>query len=68
LPIGGSGGAKAGAGSLKLSLTQTCPTERCGGSSSTPASPFPFSVMDLFLTLADNGIHDVLWTDELLDE
>lgn len=29
---------------------------------------FPFSVMDLFLALTENGIHEVLWTDELLDE
>lgn len=29
---------------------------------------FPFSVMDLFLALAEDSIHHVLWTDELLDE
>jgi hypothetical protein len=29
---------------------------------------FPFSVMDLFLALTEDGIHQVLWTDELLDE
>jgi len=29
---------------------------------------FPFSVMDLFLALSENGIHEVVWTDELLDE
>jgi predicted nucleic acid-binding protein len=29
---------------------------------------FPFSVMDLFLALSENGIHEVMWTDELLDE
>jgi predicted nucleic acid-binding protein len=29
---------------------------------------FPFSVMDLFLTLTEDGIHQVLWTDELLNE
>ncbi len=29
---------------------------------------FPFSVMDLLLALTENSIHEVLWTDELLDE
>lgn len=29
---------------------------------------FPFSVMDLFLALAADHVHDVLWTEELLDE
>lgn len=29
---------------------------------------FPFSVMDLFLALAEDRIHDVLWSDELLEE
>ena len=29
---------------------------------------FPFSVMDLMLTLTENGIHDVMWSDDLLDE
>jgi excisionase family DNA binding protein len=29
---------------------------------------FPFSVMDLMLALSEDGIHDVMWTDELLDE
>lgn len=29
---------------------------------------FPFSVMDLLLALAEDSIHHVLWTDELLDE
>jgi excisionase family DNA binding protein len=29
---------------------------------------FPFSVMDLMLALTENGIHDVMWTDALLDE
>ena len=29
---------------------------------------FPFSVMDLFLALAEDRAHRVLWTDELLDE
>jgi len=29
---------------------------------------FPFSVMDLMLALTEDGIHDVLWTDDLLDE
>lgn len=28
----------------------------------------PFSVMDLLLALTEDGIHDVLWTAELLDE
>src|ERR1700744_3864166 len=29
---------------------------------------FPFSVMDLMLALTEDGIHDVMWSDELLDE
>ena len=29
---------------------------------------FPFSVMDLLLALSEDGIHDVIWTDALLDE
>jgi predicted nucleic acid-binding protein len=29
---------------------------------------FPFSVMDLMLALTEDSIHDVLWTDRLLDE
>lgn len=29
---------------------------------------FPFSVMDLFLALTENTVHQVLWTDELLEE
>lgn len=29
---------------------------------------FPFSVMDLLLALTENSIHEVVWTDELLDE
>jgi excisionase family DNA binding protein len=29
---------------------------------------FPFSVMDLMLALTEDGIHDVMWTDVLLDE
>jgi predicted nucleic acid-binding protein len=29
---------------------------------------FPFSVMDLLLALTEDGVHQVLWTDELLDE
>lgn len=29
---------------------------------------FPFSVMDLFLALTETGLHQVLWTDELLAE
>jgi hypothetical protein len=29
---------------------------------------FPFSVMDLFLALSEDGIHTVIWTDALLDE
>ncbi len=29
---------------------------------------FPFSVMDLMLTLAEDGTHDLLWTDALLEE
>lgn len=29
---------------------------------------FPFSVMDLMLALTEDGIHDVIWSDNLLDE
>jgi excisionase family DNA binding protein len=29
---------------------------------------FPFSVMDLMLALTEDGIHEVIWTDALLDE
>lgn len=29
---------------------------------------FPFSVMDLMLALTEDGVHEVLWTDALLDE
>jgi excisionase family DNA binding protein len=29
---------------------------------------FPFSVMDLMLALTEDGIHEVMWTDVLLDE
>lgn len=29
---------------------------------------FPFSVMNLMLALTEDGIHDVMWTDALLDE
>jgi predicted nucleic acid-binding protein len=29
---------------------------------------FPFSVMDLFLALAEDSVHQVLWSDELLEE
>jgi hypothetical protein len=29
---------------------------------------FPFSVMDLLLALSEVGIHEVIWTDALLDE
>lgn len=29
---------------------------------------FPFSVMDLFLALAENHIHQLVWSDELLEE
>lgn len=29
---------------------------------------FPFSVMDLMLALAEDGVHDVMWTDRLLEE
>ena len=29
---------------------------------------FPFSVMDLLLALTEDGVHNVVWTDELLDE
>jgi predicted nucleic acid-binding protein len=29
---------------------------------------FPFSVMDVLLALSEDSIHDVVWTDALLDE
>jgi excisionase family DNA binding protein len=29
---------------------------------------FPFSVMDLMLALSEDAIHEVMWTDDLLDE
>ena len=29
---------------------------------------FPFSVMDLMLALTEDGIHGVMWSDDLLDE
>lgn len=29
---------------------------------------FPFSVMDLLLALSDDGLHELIWTDALLDE
>jgi predicted nucleic acid-binding protein len=29
---------------------------------------FPFSVMDLLLALTEDGVHQVLWTDDLLNE
>jgi excisionase family DNA binding protein len=29
---------------------------------------FPFSVMDLMLALSEDGIHEVMWSDDLLDE
>jgi predicted nucleic acid-binding protein len=29
---------------------------------------FPFSVMDLMLALTEDGVHDVLWTEALLEE
>src|SRR5688500_11174701 len=29
---------------------------------------FPFSVMDLLLALSEDGVHDVIWTDALLQE
>lgn len=29
---------------------------------------FPFSVMDLLLALSEDGVHEVIWTDALLDE
>ncbi|MGI8663823.1 MAG: hypothetical protein ACR2LQ_11525 [Acidimicrobiales bacterium] len=29
---------------------------------------FPFSIMDLLLALSEDGIHTVVWTDNLLDE
>jgi hypothetical protein len=31
-------------------------------------APFPFSVVDLMLALTEDGIHDVMWSDDLLDE
>ena len=29
---------------------------------------FPFSVMDVLLALSEDGVHEVIWTDDLLDE
>jgi len=29
---------------------------------------FPFSVMDLLLALTEDGLHELLWTEALLDE
>lgn len=29
---------------------------------------FPFSVMDVLLALSEDGVHEVIWTDALLDE
>lgn len=29
---------------------------------------FPFSVMDLMFALSEDGVHDVMWTDQLLRE
>lgn len=29
---------------------------------------FPFSVMDLLLALSEDHVHEVIWTDDLLDE
>jgi PIN domain len=29
---------------------------------------FPFSLMDFLLALSEDGVHDVIWTDALLDE
>jgi hypothetical protein len=29
---------------------------------------FPFSVMDLLLALTEDGVHELIWTDALLDE
>ena len=29
---------------------------------------FPFAVMDLMLALTEDAVHEVRWTDELLDE
>lgn len=29
--------------------------------------PFPFSVMDLLLALSEDGVHEVLWTYDLLE-
>ncbi len=29
---------------------------------------FPFSVMDLLLALSEDSVHEVIWTDDLLDE
>jgi hypothetical protein len=34
--------------------------------SSTAFDLFPFSVMDLMLALTEDGIHDVMWSDDLL--
>src|SRR6266508_2929589 len=28
---------------------------------------FPFSVMDVLLALSEDGVHEVIWTDALLD-
>lgn len=29
---------------------------------------YPISVLDLLMRLAENGIHDIVWSDDLLDE
>ncbi len=29
---------------------------------------FPFSVMDLLLALSEDGLHELIWTEALLDE
>lgn len=29
---------------------------------------FPFSVMDLLLALTEDAVHEIIWTDALLDE
>lgn len=29
---------------------------------------FPFSLMDLMLALTEDGVHEIVWTDRLLDE
>ena len=29
---------------------------------------FPFSIMDLSLALSEDGLHELIWTDALLDE